>query len=232
MFKNIALGFLFFGAGTCMAGTLLFSGTPPTLGSGLTDTGGLPIFACCALGFRAAVGFSVAAGTSYTLDDISVVLRSDGNAASPLTALLYQDVGGNPGGAPVADLSRVICPCGNGEEFSYTLTPSSAFTLNPSTTYWLVLSAVPANSRNIQWKATQDANPYSGVLTYAGSRQGSGVSIPTDPTIQKLIFAVDGSAQNSAAATPEPQSAMLIGFGIIAISGIATRRRLRQSRFL
>jgi len=196
---------------TTWASNLLFTGTPPTLGDGVGPGQVTNIFTCCGLTRSGAVGFSVAAGTAYSLDDIQVLLISDGNGPSPLSAFLYADVAGNPGGAPLADLSRSITvPAALVPPI--TLTPSSPFTLNPSTTYWLVLNVIPANSRNISWQGTSDANPYSGVLSYVGSKFSDTAALPAATTSSNLIFSVDGTALE--ASSPEPGTILLLALGL------------------
>ena len=202
-------------SGPGWAGPLLFTGTPPTLGSGVTLGQTSNIFTCCGVTRSAAVGFTVPSGTAYSLDNIQVFLVSDGNSPSPLSALLYQDAGGNPGGSPVADLSRSITIF-NAQPLVFTLTPSAAFTLIPSTTYWLVLNAIPADDRNISWMGTSDANPYSGVLSYAGSKVSNSAALPSAPATSNLIFAVDGTALTGSG-VPEPGTLVLLGAGLAAL---------------
>jgi hypothetical protein len=232
MRKVLLASFLFLMSGACFADSLFFTGTFPTLGDGVTNSGSNPIFNCCGIDFTAAVGFSVPTGTSYQLDDMLVMLVSDGNSASSLSALLYLDSSGNPGGSSVADLSTTICPCDNGTDYVYTLTPSTSYVLTPDTTYWLVLNAVPASNHNIGWVGTNDANPYSGIFSYAGSRSGNG-GLPTeDIAPRKLFFAVDGTAiededmGSGLSEVPEPRalSAMLIGLFLL-VGGL---RRVRN----
>lgn len=171
----------------------------------------------------AAAGFTTPAGTAYTLDDIIVQLASDGNPTLLLSALLYQDSGGNPAGAPVADLSKSVA-LPNSSGLSFTLTPSSSFTMSPSTTYWLVLNVVvPGEPRNVVWNANSAANPYTGVLTYAGSRVIHTAGLPDTPISSSLLFTVDGTAVDPGNGVPEPGTILLSALGLL---GVCWRRHL------
>ncbi len=150
-----------------------------------------------------------------------VMLNSDlGNGESPLSAMLYLDSSGNPGGSAVADLSTDICISSCTGDHIYTLTPTAPYALTPSTTYWLVLNAVPADDHNISWVGTLDSNPYSGIFSYVGSRTGNG-GLPTDNVTTQLFLAVDGTALTDEGSgpseVPEPRtlSAMLMGLFLL-----------------
>lgn len=174
----------------------------------------------------AAAGFTVPAGLSYSLDDIVVRLASDGNPTLTLSALLYLDSGGNPGGSPVADLST-SAPLPNSSGLFITLTPSVPFTLNPSTTYWLVLNVVvPGEPHNVVWTGTNSANSYSGALTYAGSRFINTTGLPNTVVAGDLLFTVNGTALADTG-TPEPAT---ITVSALTLVGLFWRRKWLAGR--
>lgn len=206
-------------AGSCAwAGTLLSTNSVPNASGVQIVTFPTGPFAQT---HSAAAGFTTPNGASYTLDNIVVHLGSDGNPTLPLSALLYVDLGGNPGGAPVADLSASVA-LPNSSNLSFTLTPQAPYVLNPSTTYWLVLNVVvPGESRNVIWAATSDANPYSGIFTYAGARSTNATGLPATPVTTSLLFTVDGTLVDTGNNVPEPATSLLLA---LALPVIAWRR--------
>jgi len=89
---------------------------------------------------------------------------------SPVTSF-SADLFGDSGGAPTnpvlvsfADpLTFPIAGCSD-----YILTPTSAFSLQPSTTYWLRLRGdAPGGSGDLGWCESNPDTPYSGIATSA-----------------------------------------------------------------
>ncbi|HOX38335.1 MAG TPA: PEP-CTERM sorting domain-containing protein [Candidatus Brocadiia bacterium] len=166
-------------------------------------------------GLAKAAGFTMPAGSPYSLD--SVTMRWDVQDTTALiTVQLFGDIGGNPGGAPLADFLVPALSLGVSDQ---VLVPTSSFTLMPSTTYWIAAIGTATYS-TVNWIGSDPSVLPTGPATSAGYRfDGTGIFPPTGPSAIYNTYEVSGTP------VPEPGSIALVGFGIIALA-----IRCRQSQ--
>jgi hypothetical protein len=166
--------------------------------------------------------------SGYTLDSLDVRLGSyDGsNAIFELRA----PGGSNPAnGTPLLTFTN---PATQGDGFfTYNFTPSTSFTLQNGTTYFIF--AYAATGTQFSWSRSEAAiNPTSpsGVATYVAARltsNGGGAWGSSNPS----SFQLNGTAPGSGpAAVPEPSTAVMAGLSIATIFAKAVRRRRKSSK--
>ncbi|MGQ0793953.1 MAG: choice-of-anchor R domain-containing protein [Deltaproteobacteria bacterium] len=158
-------------------------------------------------GFSKAAGFTLPAGTDYSLD--SVTLRLDRNNAD---ATIQVDLFGDAGGSPVgpALLSFIVPVFGLGVS-DVVFLPATPFTLLASTTYWIGATGVsPVFDDSVDWQQSNPDFLPTGIATSAGYRFSSiGVYPPNGGSSIFNIYLVNATAV--AAAAPEPGALLLLG---------------------
>ena len=168
---------------------------------------------------RWAVGFTTPSGSPLSLDSITLRLRKVDDTDQPLTRL-YSDIGGNPGTPLVtfSDPTRDDIPNVPKDQ---VLTPLSPFTLNPSTTHWIVLENL-GWSPILDWMASNPAQQPTGVAAFAGSRLGIG-GVPDEIRNDAIgSFAVNATA---GPVIPEPSALVaLVGLAVTGLIGHWWRR--------
>ena len=160
-------------------------------------------------------GFTMPAVGSYSLDSARVALDIRDQANPPVNFGLFADSAGIPNGSAL--VTFVVPPLPSGGFGPFTLTPSSGFTLLPSTTYWLVAQGVGTGAAVLGWIGDTTAVGTSGIASSAGYYDS--FSLGSTQNIIRggdLEFEVDGTLQGSAG-TPEPGTIILLGAGLLTI---------------
>lgn len=107
------------------------------------------------------VSFTLPSGQDYTLDNVILRLRNYENGDVPVVQI-RNDVGSvNPGATVLAALANPS-PQGTGI-FNYTFTPSSSFTFQAATKYWLY---VTGSAGSYDWMASSPAVTPTGFANF------------------------------------------------------------------
>jgi hypothetical protein len=166
-----------------------------------------------------AAGFTMPAGSAYTLDSVTMRLQR-GASGSFLDLELYGDVDGHPGGPSLDALAPASLP----PLSSYgdvTATPHNPFILQGGTTYWISLTCVTGT---IYWPFSHPGITPTGIATSAGYTQGSDNPPTAHSDNRNSTYRVDGTL----AAVPEPSSLVLLGVGGSGL-WLRSHRRRRAS---
>jgi len=199
----------FLGGASAVSATTLLTSFPQTGNGAFTLNGSPP--------FNDAAGFTLG-GTAFNLTSATVEFSAVGIAQFPtsdIAADLYGGTGGPSGTPSGSPLVSFTIPAGTiaGGANDITMTPASPFTMQASTTYWLVMRADASVGGNLAVNSA--ANPATGPFaTYAGMTQDGSLP-PQTRQGGNLMFAIDG--------VPEPGSccALALACGIL----VPRRRR-------
>jgi len=183
----------------------------PTASFGASSLNGTPII-------DLAAGFTMGS-TAQNLGSATIRLSAVGIASFPTSvvqASLYGDAGSNPVN-PVLVTFTPAAGTITQASLDVVLTPTSPFTLDASTTYWLVVQAAASVEKDLGWDGA--VSPATGSLaSYVGARQSAGFVPPTDVTGGNLIFAIDSTV------VPEPGPGLLVMTGVLGLAAIRRRR--------
>jgi hypothetical protein len=164
-----------------------------------------------------AFGFTMPSGTGYSLDSVTVTIGVTDLTFSPaLSSALYADAGGVPGATPLVTFSSPSIAAGPSSE-DYVLTPTTAFTLQPGTTYWFAATGSLGGAGDMYWEVRNDVAP-SGIATSEGYLSNNGSWQPF--TASSPALRIDGTA----VPVPAPLALMLAG-----LAGIGAVRLGRKS---
>jgi len=121
--------------------------------------------------FSKAMGFTMPSGVPYTLSGATVSLFvEDLGAQTAWTFDLFADASGNPDLAmPLVSLSLPSLALGDA---NVVLTPTSSFTLQPNTTYWLVGGSSSSTSFG-GWNRNDPSKTPTDLALSAGARSGN-----------------------------------------------------------
>ncbi|MBV8130878.1 MAG: PEP-CTERM sorting domain-containing protein [Planctomycetaceae bacterium] len=143
-------------------------------------------FSVIGQGFTAAMGFTMGS-SSYALTDAKLVLAlTDPSSNAPLLQLQN-----NVSGAPGTSLLTFTNPSLSAGTATYTFAPSTAFTLQSNTTYWLDLTSSNANGGPFFWLGNNPGStPTGSGATFFGTTNGvlnsfqvDGVLVPEPSTL-------------------------------------------------
>jgi hypothetical protein len=127
--------------------------------------------------FRA-FGFTMGA-TAYSLDEVVLGFNFPVGMQDPL-ATIWSDAGGSPG----VLLHSLVSPGGPfSGNMDLIFTASGAFTLDPSTTYWLQVEPGPLNVGGFRWTGSNPITTPTGVATAVSYFQPT----PTTSTAQERL---------------------------------------------
>ncbi len=155
-----------------------------------------------------AVSFTLPTGNDYSLS--SVILRLDSYDSGDIPVLtIRNDTGGlNPGSTVLASFTNPT-PLGAGS-FDYTFNPSSAFTFQAGTKYWLNLGI---SAGSIDWFGSIPRVAPTGTPTFGAYRSTTnGTTFNNSSTYNSFQINATEQIQN----VPEPSSVM----GLFALMGI------------
>jgi hypothetical protein len=168
-----------------------------------------------------AAGFTMPSDSGYTLDSATISLWIKDLAAQTAFSFgLFADNSGNPDMA--SQLTSFILPPLASGDATYTLTPVSSVTLQPSMTYWLVGASSSVTSLG-GWN--RDDRIPMGIATSAGYRAGNP---PTGSTTRRSSYSIQATLIQPTAAAPGPVP--LLGTGIALGLSRRLRRRIQMSR--
>lgn len=151
------------------------------------------------------MGFTMPSGLGYTLDAVTLRLEITDTAVSPVIQI-FSDAGGVPGAALTTLDNPGSFAAGIGD---YAFTPSSSFTLDADTSYWIVASS---SLSTYSWKASSPAETPTGLATHLGATFGA--FPPSSSSGILNTYFVDATV------VPAPGSLALLG-----LAGLAVRRR-------
>jgi hypothetical protein len=170
--------------------------------------------------FSNAAGFTLPAGSVYSLDSVQLRLhRSDVDAG--MTLDLFADIAGSPGGAPLASFVVPSFPLAVSD---VVFTPSSPVTLLPSTTYWIAATGTSPTSSGIQWLASDPNITPTGIATSAGFRFDSAGSYP--PTASSAVM---NTYIVNATAVPEASAVLCLAVSSLVVAPVVAWRTRRHA---
>jgi hypothetical protein len=195
------------------SGAVVLTSYPQTSNGAFSLNGSPPI--------NVAGGFTMGA-TPFDFSSATVQFSAVGIAqfsTSHITADLYGGTGGptgTPSGSPLVSLTL---PAGtvSGSATDVTMTPAAPFTLEVSTSYWLVLHTDSTVGGNLGVNSA--ANPATGLFaTYAGMTQDGSLP-PQSRQFGNMFFEIDGNV------VPEPGAACALALGSPLLALRPRRRR-------
>lgn len=197
----MVLGLAVATAGRATAGPTLVIGNLPGNNNNLANIGE---------GLTADVGFTMGS-TSYTLADATLELRLGAPSSNAPLLQLRADTSGSPGAVLETFTTPGSLPTGDNP---ITFTPSTPFTLQANTSYFLYLTSSTTTGAFYNWLGSNPVvNPTGPGATYL-----AGSASPTGP----LSFQVDGTV---VAAVPEPSTLVGACIATLAGAGALWRRR-------
>jgi hypothetical protein len=218
--RRRSLLLIFLALGSTASAETVIGNFPPTNDSALTCVAN--IYSSCST----AAGFTMPAGSALRLD--SVTLRLDIQAdpiETELTVRLFGDESG-PTGSPLLTLNSPSFAFGEG---NFVFTPGVPFTLEPSTTYWIVARGGTIGTifedPYVAWLASNPGIAPSGLATSAGYRaDASGVYPPTTPSSVLNTYLVEGTPVGPAVPALGPLALGALATLLLAITLVLQHR--------
>jgi hypothetical protein len=180
-----------------------------------------------ATSFRKAFGFTTSATGSFSFTSLGITARfASGIADAQILGGIYSDAGGIPSATQLVAFNSVTVPTTQTTPTVYTFTPVSAFSLSPSTTYWVSLFG--ASDTDIAVWTINASNNFPSVtgagagdislLGYTFSTNGGGGwGVSATSNALTITLASGGSS------APEPGTLALLALGIVG--GVVAKRR-------
>lgn len=210
LLRVLVTGVLLAVASTASAGVIIsnLNGNDGTQSAGIDDVR------------NKGMGFSMAAGSDYSLDFVTLRLDITGTPGDvdPIVQI-WSDVGGSPGAALTTLADPMFSATGIN---NYAFTTTGPFTLLADTTYWLVVSGAVGTS-GFDWKASSPAVTPTGIATHFGSKFDTNGPPPTNDSSILNSYSINAT---EIAGVPVPGSVALLGIGL---AGIGYRRRNRMA---
>ncbi|MEM1059204.1 MAG: PEP-CTERM sorting domain-containing protein [Verrucomicrobiota bacterium] len=171
-----------------------------------------------------AVAFTMPVGTDYFVDSIDLRLFfADNNDLdnSTVSLSLWGNSGSNDPDSQLVDFTNPTFSAGSTATFSFV--PSTTFTLEADTSYWLVLTNSATNNAEVSWRTTSSASFFSSSIgATAGAGGNTALFGSGSPDTWTGASSVINSFTVNATVVPEPASgALLLG----GLSFLALRRR-------
>jgi hypothetical protein len=187
-----------------------------TFGSSLTATNN-----------RKAFGFTTSATGSFSFTSLDITaITGIGIPDAQILGGIYSNAGGIPSATQLVAFNSVTVPTTGITPTVYTFTPVSAFSLSPSTTYWVSLFGASDTDIAV-WTINASNNFPSVTGAGAGDISLVGYTISGDgggtwgsSSISNALTITLASGGSSA---PEPGTLALLALGIVG--GVVARRR-------
>lgn len=161
-----------------------------------------------------AIAFAMPAGSAY--DITSITLRLTNFDANDTAILEIRDHNGTTTSPGAGVVGTFTAPAGGGAAAAdYSFSPNGTVTLQPGTSYWIVLSGA-ASPSTFDWRGSSPGITPTGVATYGPGNlftSNGGTSWSNSSTIN--TFRIEG-------VIPSPAS-----IGLLALAGLAAARRRR-----
>lgn len=173
---------------------------------------------------RKAFGFTTSATAAFSFSSLDIAARfASGGADAQILGGIYSNAGGSPSATQLVAFNSVTVLTTQLTPTVYTFTPVSAFSLSPSTTYWVELfGASDANVADWTTNVANDAPNVTGagagdvsLVGYRFSNSG-GSTWTVSNTRNALTITLASSA-------PEPGTLALLALGMVG--GVVARRR-------
>lgn len=133
------------------------------------------------------MGFTMPAGQDYTLEYVTLRLRTSAAGATPIVEI-WTNSGGVPGAVIETLTGPALAPSGIA---SYDFT-SSGTTLVGGTSYWIVAYG-PAGATTYDWMASSPAQTPTGLATHLGATFDTNGPPPTTTSSILCSYSVTGT---------------------------------------
>ncbi len=144
----------------------------------------------------AAVGWTMPHGANYHVSYVRLKLDMDSGEGDSVLVRLFRDSGGNPS-TQVLAFNAPVLPPETGTPALTTFTPTTFFTMQGDSTYWLVV--YNQGSGSVEWTiGTPTVTPSSGLgATFVAAKVDAGIAPapPTTPVAEVPQFSIVGVQQ-------------------------------------
>lgn len=165
-----------------------------------------------------ATGFTTGAST-LPIVSIDLGIGVPSGSVSPIVSL-FAGSGSAPTGPALATFTTLSTVTGSSQSV-YTFTPTAPVSVNPSSSYFVVVSAGPGESfRWFQAASNPAGQNASGWTFLAGARSTTG-GASYNPN--------GGAGLGYISVVPEPSTLALAGCGLATLAGFELRRRSRRN---
>jgi hypothetical protein len=155
-----------------------------------------------------AIGFTMPAGSTYSLNSIDLRLSSAVTVSSSAVSLaLYSNDGTNTPGVLLATLLTPNLSSLSTTAATFTFNSGGGILLNPSTSYWATFTNT--STPDLSWRSSNPSTFTSSIsATYLGAMFGP----PSSPGTWTGTSSVRNALTIDAVAVPEPGAAALLGW--------------------